>query len=74
MSTYDLHLRPAQLEQACAAWTIGAPYFGAWAVRELKPLTTKRYAELIALVRRELRDDIDYSKENDDGNTGQGAL
>lgn len=62
----DLSLTPGQLDAACVAWQIGAPYFGAWAVRELKPLTTKRYAELIALVRRELKDYVDYSKENTD--------
>lgn len=66
MSAYTLRLTPNQLREACRAWEIGAPYFGAWAVRELKPLTVQRYSELIALVRRELNDTTDYSQE--DGN------
>ena len=63
----SLQLTPRQLQEACHAWAIGCPFFGAWAVRELKPLTARTYGELIARVRRELHDTTDYSKENDRG-------
>lgn len=63
MSTYTLRLTPGQLREACKFWTWGCPFFGAWAVKQFDHLTVRQYGELVALVRRELNDTTDYSKE-----------
>lgn len=64
----DFALTPAQLSAACVAWQFGCPVFGLWAARNIKHMTVRQYGDLIALVRRELHDTTDYSKESEHGN------
>lgn len=68
MKAPALKLKPAQLNAACEAWNLGCPYFGAWAVKTLAPLTTRMYAELVEVVRAKLGDTTDYSQEDGDAN------
>jgi hypothetical protein len=67
MSTYGLHLTPGQLNAACTAWEQGGcQLLGLWGAHNIKATWgVRRYAELIALVRCELNDYVDYSKESE---------
>lgn len=53
-----------QLQEACEAWESGGCLgLGLWLSKHKPHFTTKDYGELVGLVRAELGDDRDYSKE-----------
>lgn len=60
----DLKLSPAALREACHAWQIGGTLaLGLWLARYKPHFTVADYGALVRLVRAELDDDTDYSKE-----------
>lgn len=60
----DISLTPRHLREACAAWRDGGTLaLGAWLARYKPRFSTKDYSDLVQLVREELQDYTDYSKE-----------
>lgn len=63
-SNSDLALRPRDLRAACEAWQSGGTLgLGRWIARYKPHFSVFDYAALVELVRSELDDTQDYSKE-----------
>lgn len=64
MSKSELQLTGNQLRAASAAWQSGGTLgIGLWLSKHKPHFTVADYAELVGLVRAELHDTTDYSKE-----------
>ena len=51
-----------EMREAAMAWQEGGTLMlGAWAARNIKPLTVQKYGYLVEAVREYLGDDTDYS-------------
>lgn len=60
----DLKLNPHQLAAACEAWQSGGTLgLGLWLSKHKPHFTVADYGELVEMVRAELNDATDYSKE-----------